>query len=296
MMIVRLCGGLGNQLFQYAVGKQLSVKNNIPLKIDDSWLRLPDARKYRLQFFQIEEPLASPQEVERFVGPYESQSLYARLYRKVQNMLPRHRRRYFQESGFWAYEPELMRIRSQVFLEGFWQHHAYFTRLHPQVLEALQLREEYRQEPYAVLDQIREDAASVSLHIRRGDYVSDPYNLQFFGVMPLSYYQQAVAYMQEQLHAPTFYIFSDDLDWARAHLKLQAPMVFVDIEGGRKEYLELEAMRLCRHNILANSSFSWWGAYLNTNPHKRVIAPRQWVADPELKDKVQIQMPDWILL
>jgi hypothetical protein len=296
MIIVRLCGGLGNQLFQYAVGKQLSVQTNLPLKLDVSWVQLPDMRQYRLNFYNIQEPIATPDEVNAFVGLYESNSLYARLYRKLQSKLPKRKRRYFQESGFWAYESELMRITGSVFLEGFWQHHAYFEELHPEVLQAIRLREPYTAERYPVLDEIKQNEGSVSLHIRRGDYVSDPYNLSFFGVMSLNYYQQAARLLQEKVRQPTFYIFSDDLNWAREHLKLEAPMVFVDIANGQKEYLELEAMSQCRHNIIANSSFSWWGAFLNKNPKKQVIAPAQWVAEKDLNPKVHIQMPTWTLL
>lgn len=296
MIIVRLCGGLGNQLFQYAVGKQLAVMNNLPLKLDVSWVELPDVRKYRLQFYNISDPIASAREVEDYLAVYESQSLYARLYRKIQNRLPKRKRRYFQESDFWAYEPDLLRITSSVFLEGFWQHHAYFEKLHPQVLQSIRLKDAYKAESYPVLEEIKKDSTAVSLHIRRGDYVSDPYNLSFFGVMSPAYYHKAADYLQKRVQNPTFYIFSDDLTWAREHLQLNAPMVFVDIANGEKEYLELEAMSQCRHNIIANSSFSWWGAYLNQNPDKIVIAPEQWVAEEGLKDKVHIQMPSWLLM
>lgn len=296
MMIVRLIGGLGNKLFQYAVGKQLSVKNKIPLKIDLSCYQDGQERGYKLHYFNIEDPIASQAEVDKFLNIWESKALYAKLYRAYQYSLPKYKRSYYKEGGYWVYEDVLMKISTPVFLEGFWQHQKYFENLHPQVLQAITLKEAYKPAGYSIISQIEQDDSSVAMHIRRGDYVSDPNNLSFFGVMPVSYYQRAVAHICSKVKNPTFYVFSDDLDWVKDNIKIQEPMLFVDIAGGKKDYLELDTMRKCRHNIIANSSFSWWGAYLNNNPTKIVVAPAQWAADDNYNSYLQVQFPSWIKL
>lgn len=294
MMIVRLIGGLGNQLFQYAVAKHLSMRNNIPLKIDVSCFAQLEGREYKLNHYQITDPVASQAEVDNFVKYYDSNTLFARLYRKLQNRKPKYKRAYYKEGGYWQYEPALMKITRPVFLEGFWQHHRYFQEIDPQVLNFFTLKPEYLPRDFPLLRKIQQNKGAVSLHIRRGDYVSDSNNLRFFGIMPLEYYHKAVAYINERVSNPIYYVFSDDLDWVRSELKLEAPMVFVDIDGGTRDYLELYAMSQCRHHIIANSSFSWWGAYLNKNADKIVIAPQKWVAVEELNERIEIQMPSWI--
>ncbi len=294
MMIVRLIGGLGNQLFQYSVAKHLSIRNGIPLKIDTGCFEQLEGRSYKLNYYKITDAIASPAEVDSFIKYYDSDTLFAKLYRKLQNRKPKYKRRYYKEGGYWNYEPALMKITSSVFLEGFWQHHKYFEEIDPKVLEYFSLREEYQPANSAIISAIQQDKSAVSIHIRRGDYVSDPNNLNFFGVMPLEYYHKAVNYIDNKVDSPTYYIFSDDLNWVRDHLKLKAPMVFVDIDGGTKDYLELYAMSQCRHHIIANSSFSWWGAHLNKNPDKLVIAPQKWVAVEDLNQRIQIQFPSWI--
>jgi hypothetical protein len=187
-----------------------------------------------------------------------------------------------------------MKVTSNVLLEGFWQHHKYYNTIKPQLLEEFTLKEEYKVGLPALISEIEKNDHSVSLHIRRGDYVSDPNNLDWFGVMPPDYYYQAVDYIKKRISNPVYYIFSDDLDWVKENIRIDGQVVYVDIEGGKKDYLELYAMSKCRHQVIANSSFSWWGAYLNNRPEKIVIAPARWVAMEDLNRKVSIQLPSWI--
>lgn len=292
MVIVRLIGRMGNQLFQYAVGRQLALRNKMPLKIDMS-ANEPTVEN-KLTYFNIDAPLATEEEVKRMVSKYESHSFYSRAYRKIERkLLPRHKRKYFKEKGYYEYDADLIKITSSVLLEGFWQHHQYFEKLHPRLWDELTLRDEYIFE-HKIFQEIVQAGSSISIHIRRGDYVSDPNNLNWFGVMPISYYQNAISYMDQHVKNPVYFVFSDDLDWAERNLSIKAPVVFVDIDGGKKDYLELYAMSKCRHNIIANSSFSWWAAFLNKNEDKKIIAPKTWLAVEELNKKVTIQMPSWI--
>jgi hypothetical protein len=114
------------------------------------------------------------------------------------------------------------------------------------------------------------------------------------GVLPVEYYNASMQYINARLTKPSYYIFSDDLEWAKQHLTMEGDKTFVDIDGGTSENLELELMSKCSHNIIANSSFSWWGAFLNKNPSKIVIAPRHWVKDKEINNRIELQFPTWI--
>ncbi|RDV16706.1 alpha-1,2-fucosyltransferase [Pontibacter diazotrophicus] len=295
MVVVTLTGGLGNQLFQYTIGKQLAIKNETTLKLYIANLGVEDGRSYKLNHYNIDEVLATESEVEKLIGEYYSSSLYAKIYRKIDSYRPKYKRKYYVEDENWRFEPEVMKVSSNVLLEGFWQHHKYYEKLDATILGELTLKKE---ETFTVksLKDIEKDSTSVSLHIRRGDYVSDLNNASYFGVMPLHYYQKAVEHVNSQIKNPNFYIFSDDLDWAKDNLKMHVPMTFVDVEGGKKDYLELDAMSHCRHNIIANSTFSWWAAFLNKNPDKIVIAPEKWVVSEEMNKGIHIQFPSWIKL
>jgi hypothetical protein len=114
---------------------------------------------------------------------------------------------------------------------------------------------------------------SVSLHIRRGDYVSSAINQRIYGTCDLDYYERAIKIISTKVSDPIFYIFSDDIDWAKKHLQSEGQYIFVDWNNAETNYEDLRLMYHCKHNIIANSSFSWWGAWLNQNPHKLVIAP-----------------------
>ena len=294
-IVVRLIGGLGNQLFQYALGRQISLLKQVPLKLDLSAFQNDPDRSFALHRYNIAATIASDKEVARYTAFYDHNTLFARLYRKAESkILPRFKRRYFKEIDYYVYDDEVMQVAPKVLIEGFWQHCRYFENLDPRVLKELTLKEKFLNAIPAVISEIKQNDTAVALHVRRGDYVANPDNLNWFGVMPVSYYQQAIDYIRNQIVKPVFYIFSDDLEWAKQNIVTDASVVYVDIDGGTKDYLELYAMSTCRHNIIANSSFSWWGAFLNTNPNKIVIAPEQWIAAPEVNEHVAIQMPDWI--
>ena len=138
---------------------------------------------------------------------------------------------------------------------------------------------------YSCLENIK-TTNSVSLHVRRGDYL----NLKNIGVLDVDYYKQAVAYIRKNVEKPTFYIFSDDLDWCKKSLGFLDDCIYVD--RTETEIDDLKLMSCCQHNIIANSSFSWWGAWLNKNPKKTVIAPKSWLLnDP---DSSNVILSDWV--
>ena len=133
---------------------------------------------------------------------------------------------------------------------------------------------------------------SVSVHIRRGDYLSNPAFYRFHGVCAVEYYEAAVGHLAGAVENPCFFLFSDDLDWARRNLRLDYPVTYVDHNGEDKDYEDLRLMSQCKHHIIANSSFSWWAAWLCANPGKIVIAPRKWFNDPNI-DTADIIPASW---
>ncbi|GAB2688352.1 alpha-1,2-fucosyltransferase [Mucilaginibacter koreensis] len=296
MIYSRLISGLGNQLFQYAVARQLSLLKQVPLKLDVSFYETQSLRAYKLNHYNIKADLATQEELDSFFYVLRSKSIPARLYRKIQRLKPRHLKRSFKELESWVYEPKLYSACSNIYLDGYWQHYKYFEHIDQRIFDELTLKNTEELNQYSIFDSIKKDQQSVSIHIRRGDYISDQDAFNLLGVMPLSYYNNAIAHINKKVKAANYYVFSDDLNWASENLKIDGEVQFVDIENGAKDYLELDAMSKCRHQIIANSSFSWWGAFLNRNPDKIVIAPKQWVKPQHINNKIHIQFPEWIKL
>jgi hypothetical protein len=296
MIIIKLISGLGNQLFQYAVARQLAIKNGDRVKLDISFYMGQQMRNYGLKYFNINADIATEDDVASVMDVYKCKFILQKIYCGIESVLHKHYNRHYKEDGWWRYEPSLYKIKGNVYLEGYWQHYKYFEGLDKQIFDELSLKNASEAERYSVFDAVHADDSSVSLHIRRGDYVTDRSAADLMGILPLSYYERAIEYICERVYNPSFYIFSDDLEWARTNLKIKQPTTFVNIEDGKKDYLELVLMSRCRHNILANSSFSWWGGFLNQNKAKIVIAPKQWVKQPDVNKTIFISFPDWVQL
>lgn len=275
MVIVRLMGGLGNQMFQYATGRAVAHRNRTQLKLDVSALERDAARSYTLHHFNIVKSIATSDEVGRFT----KRDLWGRISRRVERYLrPPYRRPVFTQR-FDHFDPDILRLRGSVYLTGYWQSEKYFKDIEQIIRQDFTLRHAPNAENQR-LARIIANTNSVSLHIRRGDYVSNPRFSRKFGVCSLEYYQSAAAKMAEKVQDPHFFVFSDDIPWARDNLRLQYPVTFVAHNDADKDYEDLRLMSLCRHHIIANSSFSWWGAWLCTRPGKIVMAPKRWFKMP----------------
>jgi hypothetical protein len=294
MVIVKLISGLGNQLFQYAVGRELSLRSGQPMKLDLSFYASQSLRSYKLSNFNINAEIAGDEELSRFLKRYTSRQMFQRIVRNIGQTFPRRFHRLVKEGGEWSYDPEILNLKGDKYLLGYWQHYKYFEKINTRIFYELTVRDEYKTPFAREYNMIDADPGSVSLHIRRGDYITDPEANAKIGTLPLSYYERAVRLLREKVANPSFYVFSDDLDWVKDNLKLPGAVTYMDIDNGSKDYIELELMSHCRYNIIANSSFSWWGAFLNRSPDKLVIAPAQWVRDDELNRRIQIQLPGWI--
>jgi len=295
MIITRLVSGLGNQLFQYSIGKHLAMKHGVPLKLDTSFFNGQSLRNYKLDNYNIKAQIASSEDVNKLLYWEKRSGFISKVYKKAERIIPRNKRPYFKEMDWWVYDPALLTVSSHVYLDGYWQNYKYFENINPKIFDELTLIEEDAAVS-AIEKNIVGNHSSVSIHIRRGDYITNTEAFNLMGVLPLSYYIEAIDLMNSKINNPHYFIFSDDLSWARENVKITAPVTFVDFKDNSKDTVELNLMSKCYHNIIANSSFSWWGAFLNTNPGKIVIAPANWVVDKEKNKKIQLQFPSWIKL
>ncbi|NWF57768.1 MAG: alpha-1,2-fucosyltransferase [Fischerella sp.] len=281
MIIVRLTCGLGNQMFQYAAGRRLAEIHSTLLKLDIS--RFEDIREYRsyaLNCFHIWEHIATPQEIEIFKQRKSKpmgQRLKSLLYRSKAD-------RKFSEFQFedsilqeqhFHFDPNFFQAPNNVYLDGYWQSEKYFRDIQDIIRREFTVK--YPQDPKSQhIAELIGKTNSVSIHIRRGDYVEHPTIAPKHGFCDLDYYDRAISYISDRVSQPHFFIFSDDPHWVKENLHLKFPIIIVDHNGSTRNYEDLRLMSLCQHQIIANSSFSWWGAWLNSNPEKIVIAPVKW--------------------
>lgn len=288
MNIVRISAGLGNQMFQYAF--YLSLKNrNADTRIDISEFKYRKHHQgYELErIFNINPSSATEKEVAQIADV--SKSLAAAIRRDFFKKSLNVHGKLYKESGF-NYVPEVFEMENTYF-QGFWQSWKYFENIEAEVrnnftfVTTLSLRNKKLYEKI-------EKRNSVSIHIRRGDYTKKRRWDEIGSICNLDYYNWAIAHINEFIENPLFIIFSDDIQWARENLIL-AESVFVDWNTGTESYNDMRLMSLCKHNIIANSSFSWWGAFLNPNPDKIVIAPGKWYRHTPTPDLVPC---GWITL
>lgn len=291
MVIVKLMGGLGNQMFQYAVGRRLAHAHNSVLKLDISGFaqqKFATKRTYVLSHFNIQSQIASMEEIGALtLHPMEKEVKFFRpLFRRLSWRPPTYIR-CFEVS----FQPHILKLPDEVCLEGYWQSEKYFTDIAEILRRELTLKNPPTGENQKWVQRIQ-SCPSVSVHVRRGDFLADPKTHQTHGVCTLDYYERAVHRVTEVVKNPVFFVFSDDPAWAKEYLKIPFPASFIDHNQDRQEE-DFRLMNLCRHHILANSSFSWWAAWLNPNPDKMVIAPQPWFKD--LKYDTRDLLPDeWI--
>jgi hypothetical protein len=293
VVIVRLIGGLGNQMFQYAAGRALALHHRTVLKLDLSGFVSYPLRTYGLSHFNIQEEFATQQEVAHITG-VDRTGLRKRVFWRVQHLLPYYRRCAFQEDTLRPYDANIRRTPCDVYLDGYWQSEKYFADVADTVRREFQLREE-PSAPSVDLAHHIQAVEAVSVHVRRGDYVSNPRTHQVHGVCGLDYYRRCIEYIERRTERPTFFIFSDDPAWTREHLRPEHPTVHVTHNGAARDYEDLWLMSQCGHHIMANSSFSWWGAWLGDHPGQRVVAPRRWFSHSAHNTR-DLLPTDWVTL
>jgi len=288
MMIVEINGGLGNQMFQYALGRQLSLKNNSILKLDTNIFDNYKLRKYELNCLNIIENFASVEEIKRIKDKKSKIPGFLRKILKISkypNLI---------QEKFYHFDPEILNLSGNLYLSGYWQSEKYFNEISNIIRKEFTIKTELVGQNKEIADRITASEA-VSLHIRRGDYVKDVQTKSVHYVDLDEYYKNAINLINEKVNNPHFYIFSDDSEWVKNNYAKNLNCSVVDINSADNGYEDMRLMSLCKHNIMANSSFSWWGAWLNNNPDKIVIAPKKWFNVPERNTK-DLLPENWIKL
>lgn len=281
MIIVELNGGLGNQMFQYALYLQLK-KNGRNVKIDKSSRYEPDAyRHFGLEAFDIEKNYAALNEISQYTD--ESSEFSHRLRRKLLGK----KEKIFNEADE-KFLGEIFEQREGI-VTGFWQSEQYFKGVKEQIWMLYNKERVLDSTNYEILKDIK-NTNSVSVHIRRGDYTWNDIFAVFGGICTAEYYEKAISYFRSKYKDSKFYIFTNEPEWARQNYG-EDDCLTVGCNGEEKGYLDLYLMSFCKHHIIANSSFSWWGAWLGRNKDKEVVAPNKW---NNKKNDTKIFCEGWI--
>jgi hypothetical protein len=288
MIISRLTGGLGNQMFQYAAGLALAERRRTVLKLDVGWFRdYPEHEahnRYALSCLNVTEQFATAEEIDRVRGVKltRAERWAARAARALHfyQFASRHagpaNLHYPERFGFY---PDFFEQPNDTYLHGMWQSEQFFASVAD--LVRMQFTFRYPQPPAvaAMAARIAGSGPSAAVHFRRGDYVRNPAFNREIGVLPPDYYIRAVSLLRQRHPGVTLYIFSDDIDAVEGQFHPDAPHVFVRATQTWNSHDNLRLMSLCDHAIISNSTFSWWAAWLNPSPSKVVIAPEPWFAE-----------------
>lgn len=271
MIIVQLKGGLGNQLFQYAAALSLAAYHGTVVKVDIAELNRKDAEIGTIRGFDLQQIRLAPEVAsETEIRERMPQTLPARLTDKLK---PPHRRQVYKEADY-HYDTHFFEAGSNIYLKGYRQSERYFKPIEMIIRDGFSLKPESVERVSAVAAGLR-SSNSVSIHIRRGDY-SNKQVADFHGVLGEDYYQQAIRYFESKLPGCRFYVFSDAPEWVAEQLSFEAPVEIISGEKTRTHFEDFHLISCCRHNVIANSTFSWWAAWLNEHSDKIVVAPKRW--------------------
>lgn len=272
VLVVRIIGGLGNQMFQYAAGFSLSERLNKKLLIDTRSFQNYTLHDYGLNVSKISAEVANHKD-----GFLPSQMRIA-LFERIPIWQPAwyYKERSLNFDNVWT---QLQEVR---YISGYFQSEQYFLGLRNKLQQEFSLLKSLNEAGQSLLQEVQ-DCESVAMHIRRGDYVSNAETLRVHGVCSVAYYQMAVDYVVDNLKSPKFFIFSNDFNWVLENLKLPKSCIFVDGVADHPAE-DLFLMSRCQNHIIANSSFSWWGAWLSDYVDGIKIAPTPWYDDPTYPD------------
>ena len=261
MIVIKLIGGLGNQCFQYAVGRHLAEIQHAELKIDISEFKTYKWHAHSLYHYNIIENYAT------------SKDLAGLKHVKEKHL---------------HFDREILSLPDGIYLNGYWGSEKYFTNISEIIRHELTVKAPLSGKNKEIAEMIM-SCNSVSVHVRR--YLPNMGITEFCG---LDYYLRSVKQITRTIIKPHFFIFSDDKEWTYANFKLPCPVTFVDYNGPSKDYEDMRLISLCKHNINANSTFSWWGAWLNKNTDKMVFAPKKWFTEKARNSAKDVIPDSWI--
>jgi hypothetical protein len=299
VVISQIKAGFGNQLFQYAAGYSAAKKIGAEFKLDISFFENNDEFTFKLENLNIDYTCANKNEINELKSETTT-SIFFRILKKIgfRNKYNK-KSSIYEEAGFKA-DKRINLLNHSAYIVGWCNSINYFKENKIDLLELFTSRQAFSVQANYYLEKIN-SSNSVSIHIRRGDYITLE---SFFRVLPIEYYKNAVDEISKHQNNLKFFIFSNDLDWAKENLNFIYNVEFVDLNYNR-DYLgkadieEFFLMKHCKHNIIANSSFSWWPAYLNENDSKVIILPKKWFNDVSFQKKYEespLALPNWITL
>jgi len=274
MIIIRLIGGIGNQMFQYALGRRLTLDRGVPLKLDLRAYDHQELRKFELDKFNVDFQIASDEDI--YKTRFFSQNRVFRKFMAIwQKQLPYYKQRTVKEKKFSAYDDNIINVPSTCYISGFWQSKKYFAAINNKLTKEFTLKGLPSSISTNWISKIKSNT-SISIHVRRGDYVNNKDKNNLHNALSLDYYYSAVNFCLKRIPSCRFFIFSDDIDWCSRSFTFINEPEFVYVDRKNRDVEELVLMSLCNHHIIANSSYSWWGAWLNPSTTKMVISPEKW--------------------
>jgi hypothetical protein len=287
MIVTKLIGGLGNQMFQYAAGKSIALKNRCELLLDISALVDKSAphsyRLFGLDRFELKPKISSID--------FSYLDRNNKWKSRIKNFLSGNKNlTYVREKSF-RYDPLVNELPDDIYLDGYWQCEKYFIDYEEDIRAGFNIS---IQKNDIINSYLRKAANSnsVSVHVRRGDYVNDPATNKYHGTCGIEYYHKAMQLIAERISDPLFFFFSDDMSWVKNNFA-ETNSIFVDDTDKNIPHEDLLIMSSCKNAIIANSSFSWWGAWLIADPRKTVIAPSKWFAGDE-PDTTDLIPSSWL--
>ncbi len=292
MIIVKLTGGLGNQMFQYAAGRALAQLHHTELKLDKSYLEKDPKNAYTKREFELDifsAPLnfVSAAETIKFLKHAENK-IYRELYRRFPYLF----KSIYAAENAHAYAANFKKYGPNAYLEGYWQSEKYFREIAGTIRKDFSFKAAPDEVNSKLLEKI-DNCPSVSLHVRRGDYLTNAAEGTYHDACSTNYYKQAVELLSKNMESLQLFIFSDDIAWCKNSLSFNYPTIYINHNSGKASFEDMRLMSSCKHNIIANSSFSWWAAWLNKNENKQVIAPKNWfrkATNPDIYPENWIQL------
>jgi hypothetical protein len=294
---IELCGGLGNQMFQYAFAKSISIQKNIPFVLDCNYFNYkPDIGNiplpYELDVFELNTLIANNDILKKY-----NDSILAKINFKLNKLLNfpiLFKSKRINENLINFDNINKLENIEGLHFSGYWQSENYFKNIENIIRKEFKFKNPLNNKNSS-LKKLIQNTNSVSIHIRRGDYIDNPVYFKNHGVCSIDYYRDAIKEILIHIKAPKFFIFSNDFEWVKKNDFGITNFKFVDWNKGEDSYFDMQMMSLCKHNIIANSTFSWWGAWLNNNPSKLVISPKKWFAnDLRIDDFKKIIPKNWV--
>ncbi|TRO63913.1 alpha-1,2-fucosyltransferase [Christiangramia sabulilitoris] len=291
MIIIKIKGGLGNQMFQYAFGWILAKKYNEDLLLDTSVygekkINGIAKREFGLEIFNNDYLLASETDINSF--------LELSLIQQIRKKIGLNFRKIYNDRVF-KYNPSALQLPPPIYLNGYFQSYRYFKGRESAVRNLFNFDIKNIDQSNLEFMQDMEHSSSVAIHVRRGDYVENEKTKSFHGGCSLEYYKRSISYIKDRIINPKLFFFSDDIEWVRKNFNVGLSSVFVEHNQGSDSWKDMLLISNCKHQIIANSSFSWWGAWLNDNPEKIVVAPARWLAKKEI-DMNDLIPSTWVRL